>query len=49
MQRDAATSVINMSIKVDESRLRVQNESAIVAILQEVRQLKKPALPAIEV
>ncbi len=49
MQKDAATNVVNMSIKADESRFRVQNESAIVAILQEVRALKKPALPAIEV
>ena len=49
MQKEAATSVINMSIKADESRFRVQNESAIVAILQEVRAMKKPALPAIEV
>ena len=49
MQKDAATNVVNMSIKADESRFRVQNESAIVAILQEVRALKQPSPPAIEV
>ena len=49
MQKDAATSVIGMSIKADESRFRVQSESAIVAILQEVRALKQPSPPAIEV
>jgi len=49
MQKDAATSVIGMSIKADESRFRVQSESAIVAILQEVRALKAPTQPAIEV
>lgn len=49
MQKDAATNVVNMSIKADESRFRVQNESAIVAILQEVRALKKPSPPAVEV
>lgn len=49
MQKDAATSVIGMSIKADESRFRVQSESAIVAILQEVRALKAPTQPAIEI
>lgn len=40
MQKDASTSIINLGIRADESRFRVQNESAIVAILQEVRALK---------
>jgi hypothetical protein len=48
MQKDAATNIVNLSIKADESRFRVQSESAIVAILDEVRKLKssQPALPA---
>lgn len=40
MQKDAATNVVNLSIKADESRFRVQNETAIAVILDEVRRLK---------
>lgn len=48
MQKDAATSVLNLSVKADESRFRVQNEMAVGAILAEIRRLKATAPRAIE-
>lgn len=49
IQKDAAISALNVAIKADESRFRVQSEAAITVILDEVRQLKaQKAQPALE-
>lgn len=47
IQKDAALSVVNLSIKADENRFRIQNETAIVEILKEVKGLKGKPVPAV--